>query len=54
MFKRDKWNTVKFIIGGALFAGMLYIHVYKKDLDTLLFLIPGFLMGIDPSKFTRK
>ena len=41
----------KFIVGAILFAGMLYIHAYVKELSIFLMAVPGLLMGVDLSKY---
>ena len=41
----------KFVVGAILFAGMLYIHAYVKELSIFLMAVPGLLMGVDLSKF---
>lgn len=41
----------KLILGAVLFAGMLYIHAYVKELSIFLMAVPGFLMGVDLSKY---
>lgn len=41
----------KFVVGALLFAGMLYIHAYVKELSIFLMAVPGLLMGVDLSKY---
>jgi len=41
----------KFVVGAILFAGMLYIHAYVKELSIFLMAVPGLLMGVDLSKY---
>jgi len=41
----------KFVVGAVLFAGMLYIHAYVKELSIFLMAVPGLLMGVDVSRY---
>jgi len=52
--KASAFKWARFTLGGALFAVMIYWHVYIKELEIILFSVPGILLGLDPSKLLKK
>ena len=49
--KVSAFRLLQFWAGVVLFAGMILLHVFVKELPVYLMAIPGILMGVDPSKF---
>lgn len=52
--KQPFFRWVQLCIGALIFAVMFYVHVRVKDLPVELYLIPGVLLGADPSKLFKK
>jgi hypothetical protein len=51
--KETLFNWVRFVVGTLMFAAMFYVKVYVQDFPTILFGIPGVLLGVDPNKWLR-
>lgn len=50
---RAKLDWARWIVGTVVFCGMLYVHVFHKELPLLLFGVPAFLVGIKPENITK-
>lgn len=44
------WKNASTIIGWLIFSGMFLEYVHVKEFPTWLFIFPGFLVGIEPTK----
>ena len=51
--KPTLFEWARFIVGALLFAGLIYVHAYVKELSVFIIAIPALLMGLDPSKFIK-
>lgn len=46
--KATLYDWARWIVGTIVFCGMLYFHIFHKELPLLLFGVPAFLIGIKP------
>jgi predicted Kef-type K+ transport protein len=49
--KATAFQIVKFVVGVILFAALVGIHVWVKELPVWLIALPGALWGIDAAAF---
>lgn len=46
--KASLYDWARWIVGTIVFCGMLYFHIFHKELPLILFGVPAFLVGIKP------
>ena len=45
---KTAFDWARWIVGTVVFCGMLYVHVFHKEIPLILFGVPAFLVGIKP------